>query len=146
MDKNDPTSKLMLNILAVAGIIREKIIEKNPESSILELKTLGIVSKNENISMKTLAEYLHISSPSTTEIINKLEKNGKLKRTPSKTDRRIVSLKITSLGKKNLEKCLKQASVKIEKLFDAFTQKQKKDFEGILETIITNKKQDELTA
>ena len=146
MDKNDPTSKLMLNILAVAGIIREKIIEKNPESSILELKTLGIVSKNENISMKTLAEYLHISSPSTTEIINKLEKNGKLKRTPSKTDRRIVSLKITSLGKKNLEKCLKQASVKIEKLFDAFTQKQKKDFEEILETIITNQKQNELTA
>lgn len=145
MDKNDPTSKLTLNILAVAGIIREKIIEKNPESSILELKTLGIVSKNENISMKTLAEYLHISSPSTTEIINKLEKNRKLKRTPSKTDRRIVSLKITPLGKKNLEKCLKQASVKIDKLFDTFTQKQKKDFEEILETIITNQKQNELT-
>lgn len=146
MVKINPTNKLTLNIFAVAGIIREKIIQKNPESSILELKTLGIVSKNESITMKTLAEYLHISSPSTTEIINKLEKNGKLIRIPSKTDRRIVSLKITLQGKKNLEKCLKQASSNINKLFETFTQKQKDNFEEVLETIINKEKQNELTA
>lgn len=145
MDKN-PTNKLTLNILAVAGIIREEIMKKNPHSSIIELKTLGIVSKNENITMRTLSEYLHISSPSTTEIINKLEKSKKLTRTPNKTDRRITTLKITTLGKKDLEKCLKQASVNINKLFDTFTEKQKKEFEGILETIINNQKQNELTA
>ena len=146
MDKKNPTSKLALNIFAVAGIIREKIMKKSPHSSIIELKVLGIVSKNENISMRTLSEYLHISSPSTTEIINKLEKSGKLTRTPSKTDRRIVSLKITPLGKKTLEKCLSQASENINKLLDKLTEKQKKDFDKILETIINKQKQNEPTA
>ena len=146
MVKINPISKLTLNILAVAGIVREKILQKNSHSSIIELKALGIVSKKENVTMKALSEYLYISSPSTTEIINRLEKNGKLTRSTSKTDRRIISLKISPLGKKTLDKCLSQASPNIHKLLNNLTEQQKKDFDTILETIINNQKQNELTA
>ena len=146
MTKSNPTNKTTLNILAVAGIVRENIMQKNPRSSILEMKTLGIIFKKENISMRDLSEHLHISSPSTTEIVNKLVENGKLNRTMDKKDKRITTLKITPLGKKSLEKCLAQASVGINKLLDSLTEKQRSDFDTILETIIANKKQNELTA
>ena len=134
-------SKLTLNILAVAGMIREKIMQKNTGPfSVLELKTLGIVSKNEGISMSKLAECLHVSSPSATEVINKLVKNGELKRSSDEKDRRIISLQITPQGKKILEQSLKLASKNISKLLTNLSSSQKNDFNKILEIIINNKK------
>jgi len=146
MLKDNNTNKFTLNILAVTGIVREKIMQENPHSSILELKTLGIVSKKEDITMKTLSEYLHISSPSTTEIINRLVEDKKLSRSTSNKDHRIIYLTITPLGKKTLEKHLSKASMTIDKLMNSLTDKQKNEFNKILEIIINKQKQHEHSA
>ena len=140
-------NKLTLNIFAVAGIMRGEIMQKKPASfSVLEFKTLGIVSKNPKITMSKLAEYLHISSPSVTEIINKLVKNGKLKKIPDKKDRRITRLETTKKGKNELDNCLKKSFTNIKNLMLKLSKTQKKDLNKILEIIINNQKQNELTA
>ena len=139
MTKDKNTNKLTMNMLAVAGIMREKIMQKNPDSSILELKTLGIISKKDGISMSSLAHLLHISAPSATEIINKLVGDKKIKRLPDSVDRRVISLKITTQGNTALEKSIHLASENIEKLLDTLSDKQRDEFNKILEIIINNK-------
>ena len=89
--------------------------------------------------MSRLADLLHISAPSTTEIINILVDEKKLKRLPDKNDRRIVNLQITAQGKKTLDKSLLSASENIEELLKGLTEKQMNNFDKILEIIINNK-------
>ena len=133
-------------MLAVAGMMREKILQKNQELSILELKTLGIVSNMQGISMGDLARCLHISAPSSTEITNKLIKEGSLKRYTNKKDRRVISLQMTALGKKNLDKSLVLAGANIKDMLSSLSDEEKKNFNTILEKIINKQKQNELTA
>ena len=139
-------NKMTLNMLAVAGMMREKILQKNQELSILELKTLGIVSNMQGISMGDLARCLHISAPSSTEITNKLIKEGSLKRYTNKKDRRVISLQMTALGKKNLDKSLVLAGANIKDMLSSLSDEEKKNFNTILEKIINKQKQNELTA
>ncbi len=140
MNKKHTTniSELTMNMLAVAGILREKIRQNDPSSSALELKVLGVVSKRNGISMKNLADLLHISAPSTTEITNKLVEEKKLKRHTHTNDRRIISLEITKEGKRTLEKSLNKASASIKDLLKNLSAQQKKDFGSVLEIIINS--------
>jgi DNA-binding MarR family transcriptional regulator len=60
---------------------------------------LGLVLKAGPLQMSELGRRLGISRPNTTFLVNRLIKEGKLKREYDKSDRRIIKVSITSVGK-----------------------------------------------
>jgi len=50
--------------------------------------------------MNSLAEFLHISTPAVTNLVDKLEKSGYAKRVPHPTDRRAHVIELTPFGRK----------------------------------------------
>jgi len=50
--------------------------------------------------MNSLAEFLHISTPAVTNLVDKLEKSGHARRLPHSTDRRAHIIDLTPAGRK----------------------------------------------
>ncbi len=108
-----------------ARLIRQTLKEKRPSIiSILQLEVLSYVKEEKNPLMKDVAEFLHITPPSATSLINRLVKGGLLKREIDKNDRRVIRLTITSKGEKILKKKLEQHFKKIADIIGKLNKKE----------------------
>mgnify|MGYP003832203245 CR=1 FL=1 len=72
--------------------------------SFLQAETLEFIETQTQPTMKEISNFLCITPPSATSIINNLVKLRMLERVSDPHDRRIIRLKITSQGKIFIEK------------------------------------------
>lgn len=63
--------------------------------SLAHMEVLGYLLERKKAKMSELANFARVKMPAMTEMIDKLEKNGCVKRTHSKEDRRSVYVQIT---------------------------------------------------
>jgi len=61
------------------------------------------IEKEGNPSTKTLAQHIVVSQATVTRIIDRLERDGLVTRTKSDTDKRVVNIGLTQLGRQKLE-------------------------------------------
>ena len=85
--------------------------------------------------MKNIADFLSITPPSATSIINRLIKLNLLKRQNNPKDRRIIKIVVTSKGKKVLENEMKKVSRHLKEIFSQLNQKEQKQLVKILTKI-----------
>ncbi len=79
-----------------------------------------LLSEESGLSQREIAEKLHVSPPSVTVSIKRMEKNGIVERKPDEKDQRITRIYLTEKGKKiNMQ--VREALHKIEEeLFAGF--------------------------
>jgi MarR family transcriptional regulator, organic hydroperoxide resistance regulator len=65
-----------------------------------EVIALTLLTHNDGISQRELAEALHLSHPRVSTILNALEKSGAVERHPDETDRRSVRVVLTEEGRR----------------------------------------------
>lgn len=70
----------------------------------LRVHVLEYILTHERTDMKDVADFLAITPPSATSLINRLARAGVISRVRDKSDRRKVLLKITTKGKTMLTK------------------------------------------
>lgn len=95
-------------------------------------KILKILYTQGEMTQKDLQERLGIQSGSMSEIILKLEASGLIERMKDETDRRKIKVKITKEGEKFFEDNLKKNVEEENKLFNALSEEQKIQLEGLL--------------
>ncbi len=119
------TNQLISLMLNTARLIRQTLKEKRPSIiSILQLEVLSYVKEEKKPLMKDVAEFLHITPPSATSLINRLVEGGLLKREIDKNDRRIIRLTITSKGEKILKKKLAQHFKRLSEIIEKLNKKE----------------------
>ena len=74
------------------------------EYSMTERETIGHLLRNPALLPTELAALTKVKTQSMSHILNNLEQQGVIKRTPSKDDKRKVYISITPAGKKIVEK------------------------------------------
>jgi DNA-binding MarR family transcriptional regulator len=72
--------------------------------NLTERETIGHLLRTPSLLPTELANLTKVKTQSMSHILNKLEKQGVIKRTPSKEDGRKVFISITPTGKKIVEK------------------------------------------
>lgn len=77
----------------------EEWIHLDLELSKTELLTLLVVERHGEVIMSQIAEYIKIPLSTSTGLVNRLVRNGYLKRERSESDRRIVAIQLTDQGK-----------------------------------------------
>lgn len=117
-------------------ILRERSVKNGTRYSLLNQRVLDFVFHKKNPTMKEVAEFLCIKSPTATSIINTLVKNGKIKRVSDKADYRIVRLSLTQSGRKMLSEQKREMTKNIKKDLKKINGKEKKDLIKILEKLI----------
>lgn len=135
--KKDKIDYLVSQLFATGRIIQEHTKSRNKIDpfSHLQLETLRYVAEKDNPSMKEIASYLCVTSPSATSIINWLVKAGQLKRIYDAKDRRIVRLNITAEGKIVLGRCFKKILGRMQEVLKNLNEKEINDFIKILEKL-----------
>jgi len=140
---DDITGKLSSLMFSTGQLIREKVRAhihchhqiKVEGFTMLHAETLRFIHQQKKVTMRNLADYLHITPPSTTTLIDNLTKTKLIKRINDPNDRRLVHLSLTPKGQKLLlEKTRAIARIMHENL-SALTSQDKKNLIQILEKI-----------
>jgi DNA-binding MarR family transcriptional regulator len=98
-------AKLIALIIKSKSLIQERVrsIEKAGSFSLSQIEILRYVAENKQPLMKDVADFLNITPPSATALIDSLVSQKYLKRIPDKNDRRIIRLAETLKGEKTLK-------------------------------------------
>jgi len=81
-----------------------------------QYRVLGILMKSGPLSMSEIGRRLYISKPYMTALVDTLIREGFLERGKDATDRRIINISITPIGRKYLDAFLHQFKNDLKKL------------------------------
>ena len=115
------------------GVIRSLHSHLNKKHSLdlskispLKIQTLGFIKKSGSPPMKDVADFLAITPPSATSLIEGMASDKLIIRKPSSSDRRTVHLQITPKGEKVLSEGFKEMTAHMKEVFTCLTEKEKK--------------------
>jgi DNA-binding MarR family transcriptional regulator len=132
------------NLLELMLGFRRKINESTKESSlkkeltISQFETLWFIGFLGNKSMESIADFLRITPPSATSMINKMEKRGLVSRKRDMKDKRIVYISLTASTKNHLKLMRKNKEKVLGNIVSKLSQDDKKHLERIIKIIIKN--------
>jgi DNA-binding MarR family transcriptional regulator len=117
-----------------------KTINKNgigdeADFTFLELKGLAaFTGDNPEFTMSQLSTTLHLPLPNITSIINKLEKKKVVERHRDSKDRRIIRVRLTTMGKNMRNTFMKKRMQEVEHCLGRLPAKDRKDLFHALKT------------
>lgn len=90
------------------------------------------IGRKPGISVKELAEILHVDKSGISRSVEELVQKGFVERTPSKEDRRFVTLSLLPKGQERFEKIENDMYVKFKEVFEQIPfEKQKQVIEAL---------------
>ncbi len=99
--------------------------------------------ENESIIQKDIENFYHISNPTVTGLLNRLESKGFIVREFSNEDKRVRTIKITSKAKAVQEQIIHSITDFEAALVKDFSKEEKKMFFEFLERVNNNLEQEE---
>ena len=105
----------------------------NPMSS--DFKVMGILMRHGPLPMSRIGQWLGISKPNMTAIIDKLISEGRVERRQDPKDRRIVEVNLTVEGKSYMQECLKEAREQIKVRLSTLSEEETDSLYSSLENI-----------
>ncbi len=125
----------IISLLITAGrVIKDRLREANGVSP-TQIWTLRFISERGEPTMKDVADYLSITPPSATAVIENFVEQNLIERILDKQDRRIIRLRLTSKGKMFLDEVSKKASKKMKDLLSKLDKNEINQLKIILEKI-----------
>jgi DNA-binding MarR family transcriptional regulator len=103
--------------------------------SFLQFLTIQFVREHGPVSMKAIAQFLSITPASTTTLVHGLVETGVLVRIADKKDRRIILLRTTVRGKKQLSDAENQAKRELKKIFIKLSNKDREHLVTVLKKL-----------
>ena len=102
-------TQILGDFLILVPMLNKKILRENDLYKLDDLypshvQILLLLAKNKQLTMSEISKEIHVINSNLTPLVDKLIKLGYLKRQPSKKDRRVVHISLTSGGKKQVEK------------------------------------------
>ena len=96
----DSCAREMLDVmpLVMQDLRRTMRSQSAPDLRVPELRSLAFLRHNPGSNLTDLAEYIGVSLPSMSKLVDTLTSRGIIERTPDATDRRRVRLGLTQAG------------------------------------------------
>ena len=140
MNQAKSVNQLVELLFTTGQLIRErtKPSEKLSLASFAQLHIMQFIAMADNkkpINMSDVANYLNITPPSATSLVNNLVKNKELKRVPDTNDRRVVRLILTQSGLKTLARGRARLIKKVKEVLGVLSHKEQNQMVAILQKI-----------
>jgi DNA-binding MarR family transcriptional regulator len=105
MNNTDLSSALRTAVSALHKGLRKQMYSVQAWS-MTEMETIGHLMRSPSLLPTELATLTRVKTQSMSQILNKMEEHGIVKRTPSKDDGRKVAISLSASGKKLVEKII----------------------------------------
>lgn len=132
----------LLDHLATGMCGVSRLIRMNTKSglsmnpfSIMRMEALSYIADHPQPSMRNVAKFLGITPPSATAIVNGFVKSGLLKRIADSKDRRIIRLKLTSVGRQSVAKAHHQLAHHFKRVFGHLSRQEQQQLLRIFEKL-----------
>jgi DNA-binding MarR family transcriptional regulator len=99
------------------------------------IETMKFIADHDKPKMKDIADYLSITAPSATSLVNGLVKSGFVTSDTDRYDRRTSRIMLTTKGKIELKKAIAHGIQHLGKLFAVLSEAELVAFVGALERI-----------
>jgi len=96
---------------------------------------LGLLHKQKECNMSHLADFMQVSLPTITGVVDRLVRQGLVLRLSDPNDRRLVKIKLTPQGQSLLQKIFQQRRKTIKELFCQVSDYDRKEYLRILNSI-----------
>ena len=133
-DLNEISDILFENLKKV--FFPEEWLRLDMKFSKSEIFAMLLIDRRKEITMTELSEYIHSPLSTATGIIDRLVKNGYIKRDRSEQDRRIVVLRLGEKGFQEITKLKKLISVYLGKVAEGLTQEEIQVLTRIISKVI----------
>lgn len=114
----------------------EQDVVKNSGLSTPQMHTIEIVGDSGSLRMKDLAKKMGVTTGTLTVMIDRLEQQGLLKRTPHETDRRSYLIALTEKGQKLFVEHHQYHLHLTEEITATLSKEEQAQFSTVLEKII----------
>ena len=106
------------------------------QCSYIQLKTLRFVADNKRPTMREISEFLGITPPSATDVINRLMALRLLSRSADKDDRRIIRLSVTADGRRHLDNGLRNVNKSMKKVLSVLNRNELVGLNSIINKLV----------
>ncbi len=138
MEQKDPLDTIMSVTYELGRIFRHRMaaIAKGREGiNFLQLHAMVIIHTQPGITMKELADQLHVTSPSATSFAQRLVKLKWVKRLRDDNNRKLVRLQVTQLGRGVVKAKQRKRKEVICGVLSLLDQKDQESLARILQTL-----------
>lgn len=130
----DELDKIMFVLMK--GFVRRqmKLIAKE-NLTLPQFIILGYLQKEQECKMSQLADFMQVSLPTATGLVDKLVRQKLVLRLPDPKDRRIVRIRLTGQGQRLIKKIQAQRHKTIKELFSQISEFDRKEYLRILNNV-----------
>lgn len=135
----DVKVKIILNLLRTSVLLNRtglKLVEGTDLASVQQWQLLGIISRNEGISLGKLREDTLVTKQNITGLVERLRKAGLITTWSDPMDKRLTRVCITPKGREVIEKMQPRTQASNDSTFSSFSEEQLKMFDDMLEQLV----------
>ncbi|MBP9718480.1 winged helix-turn-helix transcriptional regulator [Candidatus Gracilibacteria bacterium] len=128
----------LINLFFRMGRLIHETISKNHRVdpvTMQRMRCLKFISEVGKPTMKEIADFMCVTPPSTTALINSLVKSKHIKRVTDTGDRRIIRLSLTPTGSRALEAGFKKFTTHLERILGKLNETEQAQLAEILEKL-----------
>ena len=114
----------------VRKVQSKQMFEKNltaPQFGVLE-----VLSKSGPVPLKKISEEMMVTGANITCVVDNLEKEGFVRRVPSKEDRRVILAELTQTGKAKIDSIIPEYSESMVTLTSVLSEHEQKELTRLL--------------
>lgn len=111
---------------------------KGENLNLMQLHVLYYIREHEGVTMKELAQYLKITSPSATTFVARLVRNKWVRRTRNKVNRKLIHLYLTDIGREVVAEKLANKQQLMRSIFLGLSPKDQLDLHRIMHHLLVS--------
>ncbi|CUB20506.1 Transcriptional activatory protein BadR [Bacillus subtilis] len=135
----DSKVKIIMNLLRTSTLLNRtglKLVEGTNLASVQQWQLLGIIDRNEGISLAKLCDETLVTKQNITGLVERLRKAGLITTWTDSNDKRITRVGITSKGKETMEEMKPRTEMSNNTTFAEFSKEELDLFDNMLERLV----------
>ncbi len=112
--------RLWIRLLRITRVTESQLREflRSHESTMPRFDVLAALHRaDDELTMTELSRRLLVSNGNTTTVIDRLESDGLVQRTPSTADRRIINVALTATGRRQFTRLAAEHEAQVDEIF-----------------------------
>lgn len=121
----------------IAGIIKHKgrVILKEFDITPPQFVALQWLSENGDLTIGELSAKMYLAFSTTTDLVDRMEKNHLIQRVKDENDRRVVRIHLLEIGAELIEKVIDRRQKYLQEIFESCTQDEIDSLEDSLQLL-----------
>lgn len=137
----DSKVKIIMNLLRTSTLLNRtgiKLVEGTRLASVQQWQLLGIIDRNEGISLAKLCEETLVTKQNITGLVDRLRNADLITTWTDSNDKRITRVGITSKGKETMEEMKPRTERSNNTTFADFSEEELDQFDDMLERLVNS--------